>query len=153
MEGFRSASSMRMERRRLRGGAVAVVDCYNSNPGSLQAALDFIRATRVIKPVLVLGEMRELGRHSAGEHSAAGRQAASLHPALLVGVGAGAWPMVASARQAGVREAVWVRDAMDALDAVSSAVSRGTMVLFKASRAVRLERLVEALGGVKHNAV
>jgi UDP-N-acetylmuramoyl-tripeptide--D-alanyl-D-alanine ligase len=153
MESFRSPSAMRMERRRLAGGAVAVVDCYNSNPGSLQAALDFVRATRAKKPVLVLGEMRELGGHSAAEHSAAGRQAASLHPALLVGVGAGAWPLVAAARQAGVREAVWVRDGMDALEAVSAAARRGTMVLFKASRAVRLERLVGALGGVKNNAV
>lgn len=153
LESFSSPSAMRMERRRLRGGAVALLDCYNSNPGSLDAALDFVAATRSKKPVLVLGEMRELGGHSVREHASAGRKAASLHPALLVGVGPGAWPLVASARTAGVREAVWVRDGMDALDAVSSAISRGTLVLFKASRAVRLERLATALGGGKRNAV
>jgi len=150
---FSSPSPMRMERRRLAGGASAIVDCYNSNPGSLHAALGFMRDSGVKKPVLVIGEMRELGSHSAREHASAGRDAASLHPALLVGVGAGAWPLVASARSAGVREAVWVRNALDALDAVSGALRRGTTVLFKASRAVELERLAAALGGGARHAV
>jgi len=153
MEKFSGPSAMRMERRRLRGGATAILDCYNSNPGSLQAALDFVRAAHAQKPVLVLGEMRELGAHSVREHEIAGREAARLHPALLVGVGAGAWPLVAAARSAGVREAVWVRDSLDALDAVSSAISRGTLVLFKGSRLVRLERLAGALGGGMKDAV
>jgi len=153
MESFVEASAMRMERRNLRGGATAIVDCYNSNPGSLHAALEFVRSIKSKKPVLVIGEMRELGSHSVSQHAAAGREAASLHPGLLVGVGPGAWPLVASARAAGVHEAVWVREGMDALEAVNGAMTRGTLVLFKASRAVRLERLAEALGGRSRNAV
>jgi len=153
LESFSAVSPLRMERRPLRGGATAILDCYNSNPGSLQAALDFVRATHTRRPVLVIGEMRELGSHSVREHAAAGRNAASLHPALLVGVGAGAWPLVAAARRAGVREAVWVREGLDALDTVTPAITRNTLVLFKASRSVHLERLAGALGAGRPDAV
>jgi len=150
---FRPVAGMRMERRRFRSGGVAIVDCYNANPGSVRAALEFLKATHVRRPVLVLGEMRELGAHSPAEHAFAGRLAASLGPRLLVGVGPASRPLVAAAVKAGTRDALWVRDAMEAAGEVAAALGRGVVALFKGSRAVGLERLVESLEGGGYRAV
>jgi UDP-N-acetylmuramoyl-tripeptide--D-alanyl-D-alanine ligase len=99
--------------------------------------------------VLVVGEMRELGRHGVRAHRAVGREAASLHPSLLVGVGPLARPLVEAARRAGVRRAVWVGEPSAARAAVGDALAPGAVVLFKASRAVALERLVDTLSAGK----
>jgi len=150
---FTPSAAMRMERRKIRGGATAILDCYNANPDSMRAALSFISAVHACGPVLVLGEMLELGAHSRGEHAAIGRMAAKLNPVLLVGVGPGAWPLVASARASGVHEALWVRTGLDALEAVADASSGAGVVLLKGSRAVRLEQLADALTVGGGNAV
>mgnify|MGYP001559860775 CR=1 FL=1 len=145
MESFRPQARMRLERRRLRHGAVGIVDCYNANPDSYAAAFAYLGAMRASHPVLVVGEMRELGRHSARAHGDAGRAAAALNPVLLVGVGPLARPLVAAARRAGARRAVWVRDPRGAEGAVSDSLVPGAVVLFKASRKVALERLADRL--------
>jgi UDP-N-acetylmuramoyl-tripeptide--D-alanyl-D-alanine ligase len=146
LSSFRPRAGMRMESCRLRGGAAALVDCYNANPASMRAALEHLRRTGARRPVLVLGEMLELGRHGAAAHRSLGRLAASLKPSLLVGVGPGARGMVAAARTAGAGRAVWVREPLDAAVVVREAALSGRTVLLKGSRKVGLERLSAALG-------
>jgi UDP-N-acetylmuramoyl-tripeptide--D-alanyl-D-alanine ligase len=151
LRAFRPRSAMRMEVRRLPGGATALVDCYNANPASMRAALGHLAAVGARHPVLVLGEMLELGRHGRTAHGGLGRLAASLSPALLVGVGAGAREMVAAARPRLGDRAAWVRDAMEALPAVRATAARGRIILLKGSRKVGLERLAAALErGARH---
>lgn len=45
-----------------------VVDAYNANPTSMSAALDNFRIMTADAKMLILGDMRELGEHSAEEH-------------------------------------------------------------------------------------
>lgn len=45
-----------------------VVDAYNANPTSMLAALDNFRLMKADAPLLILGDMRELGDASASEH-------------------------------------------------------------------------------------
>lgn len=47
-----------------------VVDCYNANPSSMAVALDNIASMEGERKVLILGDMRELGRWSREEHCA-----------------------------------------------------------------------------------
>lgn len=142
---FSPSMPMRLEERRFKSGARAIVDCYNANPASCQAAFSYLRDTGAKRPILVLGEMLELGRHSAREHRAVGAQAAALRPRLLVGVGAQARELVRGARRHGAQNAIWVRRAESAMPAIAQAVHPGSAVLFKASRRVGLEGLVAAL--------
>lgn len=146
LSGFVPRAAMRLERRRLRRGALAIVDCYNANPDSCRAALSYLRDIGARRPVLVLGEMLELGRHSRRMHREIGRLAARLRPRLVVGVGRGAGPLVAAARKEGAGT-VWTDDPEAAAGELSSVLSGDTVVLFKASRKVGLERLVERLQG------
>ena len=45
-----------------------IVDAYNANPTSMQAALDNFHRLEADNKMLILGEMRELGQESAREH-------------------------------------------------------------------------------------
>jgi UDP-N-acetylmuramoyl-tripeptide--D-alanyl-D-alanine ligase len=45
-----------------------IVDAYNANPSSMQAALDNFFSLNVSPKMVVLGEMRELGSYSEEEH-------------------------------------------------------------------------------------
>jgi UDP-N-acetylmuramoyl-tripeptide--D-alanyl-D-alanine ligase len=45
-----------------------IMDAYNANPSSMQAALESFSALRVCPKMLILGEMKELGDYSREEH-------------------------------------------------------------------------------------
>ncbi|MDE5560550.1 MAG: UDP-N-acetylmuramoyl-tripeptide--D-alanyl-D-alanine ligase [Bacteroidaceae bacterium] len=45
-----------------------IVDAYNANPTSMEAALDNFRLVQAENKMVILGEMRELGTDSAAEH-------------------------------------------------------------------------------------
>jgi UDP-N-acetylmuramoyl-tripeptide--D-alanyl-D-alanine ligase len=45
-----------------------IIDAYNANPTSMQAALKNFSQMEVPKKALILGDMRELGTDSAAEH-------------------------------------------------------------------------------------
>ena len=64
------ASNMRMQKRQI-GGVTLLNDAYNANPTSVRAALDTLRQIDWPgRKVVVLGEMKELGDHSAASHAA-----------------------------------------------------------------------------------
>jgi len=127
-------------------------DSYNANADSMLAALqtlhDFPTQGRRIA---VLGDMAELGEHSAGAHAEIGRRAAELKISCLIAVGQWSRQTVAAARAAGLETASEFADVPSAAAAVKATVRPGDLVLLKASRAVGLERVGEALRKIKEN--
>jgi UDP-N-acetylmuramoyl-tripeptide--D-alanyl-D-alanine ligase len=76
--GSAAGSPLRMEVRRVDSGPVLVVDCYNANPASTEAALRSMEALRADRKVALLGLMAELGTQSEAEHARLGRLAEEL---------------------------------------------------------------------------
>jgi UDP-N-acetylmuramoyl-tripeptide--D-alanyl-D-alanine ligase len=74
-----------------------------------------------------------------------GRRAAEAGIEQLFAVGKMAGVMAESARAAGLTNAVEFGDPMAAVNAVKQFLKAGDVMLLKASRATRLERLAEAL--------
>jgi UDP-N-acetylmuramoyl-tripeptide--D-alanyl-D-alanine ligase len=136
-----ATSRWRMEVRRREDGLVVVNDAYNANPDSMAAALRAVADIGHGHAVAVLGEMLELGDGSADAHREIGGLAAQLGFARVVAVGEGARPI---ADGAGAIAEV-VADADMAIRTLSASLHADDVVLVKASRGVRLERVAHAL--------
>ncbi len=67
-----------MEVRRVTDGPVLVVDCYNANPASTEAALRSMAALQAGRKVALLGLMAELGTETEAEHQRVARLAEEL---------------------------------------------------------------------------
>jgi UDP-N-acetylmuramoyl-tripeptide--D-alanyl-D-alanine ligase len=134
-------SPMRMERHVRSDGVVVVNDAYNANPESMAAALRAVAAISNGRAVAVLGEMLELGADSHEAHVRVGRLAAELGFTRLVVVGEGARGITEGAGDI----AVTVEDVDVAVRTLSASLSAGEVVLVKASRGGRFERIANAL--------
>jgi UDP-N-acetylmuramoyl-tripeptide--D-alanyl-D-alanine ligase len=95
--------------------------------------------------VAVLGDMAELGAHSEAAHIEVGKRTAQAGVGQLFAIGSMAPVMAQAARDAGLNRVFEFQDADAAASAVKSFVKPGDVVLIKASRAARLERVTEVL--------
>ena len=136
-----TGSPLRMEVRQSADGPVLVVDCYNANPASTEAALRSLAALPAARKLALLGLMAELGATTEAEHrrAAAGRGARDRGRRLPDGAlrpGAG-------------------RPASDDAVALLRALGPDDAVLVKGSRVARLEDVVrayeEASGGASRS--
>jgi len=130
------------------GGVRIVNDAYNANPTSMAAALRTVRwMAGGGRCIAVLGHMAELGPIEEEEHERAGQLVARLGIDALVTVGKEARSMAMAAGRAGLApdHLVMCGDVDEAAEAVLSMVRPGDLVLVKASRVARLERVADAL--------
>ena len=127
-------------------GVRVLDDTYNANADSVVAALQTLRELPCKgRRMAVLGDMAELGAHSEAAHEEIGRRAAELGVGQLFAVGKMAPVMARGARDAGLNRVFEFADLETAAAAVKSFVKSGDVVLLKASRATRLERIAEVL--------
>lgn len=136
-----AVSPMRMERHVRADGLVVVNDAYNANPESMEAALRAVAAIGRGRAVAVLGAMLELGDQSHDAHVRIGGLAADLGYLRVIVVGEDARGIVEGAGEiAELAENVDV-----ATRTLSASLTGDEVVVVKASRGVRLERVAEAL--------
>jgi UDP-N-acetylmuramoyl-tripeptide--D-alanyl-D-alanine ligase len=127
-----TGSPLRMEVRRPADGPVLVVDCYNANPASTEAALRSLAALPATRRVAVLGFMAELGEETERQHA----KVAALARELGVEV-------------VGYQTDLYGTDAITGVDAAAAllrTLSPDEAVLLKGSRVARLEDVVHAYG-------
>jgi UDP-N-acetylmuramoyl-tripeptide--D-alanyl-D-alanine ligase len=130
------------------GGVRLIDDSYNANPASMAAALKAARwMAAKSRCVAVLGYMAELGPIAGEEHERIGELAARLGIDELVVVGKDARLIAVGAEREGVeRDRIHVcDDVSQAIERLPGLIRRGDLVLVKASRVARLERVIEAL--------
>jgi len=124
-------ASLRMEVRHVPGGPVLVVDCYNANPVSAEAAVRSLAALPGERKLAILGLMAELGDHSESEH----RRIALMADELGIEVVGYETGLYGGTSVTGVEEAV----------ALLRTMGQGDAALVKGSRVARLEEVVRAL--------
>jgi UDP-N-acetylmuramoyl-tripeptide--D-alanyl-D-alanine ligase len=141
------ASKMRLQLWEHNGIAV-LDDAYNANADSMLAALETLRELPCRgRRVAVLGEMAELGAHSEAAHEEVGRRAAELGIGQLFTVGRMASLMARGARGAGLNRVLEFADVEGAGLALKQFLRSGDLLLLKASRSARLERIAQILRG------
>ncbi|MEI8040765.1 MAG: UDP-N-acetylmuramoyl-tripeptide--D-alanyl-D-alanine ligase [Verrucomicrobiota bacterium] len=129
------------------GGVRILDDAYNANADSVRAALrTLVELPCAGRRVAVLGDMAELGVHSEAAHEEIGSCAAQWGVGQLFAVGKMAPVMARGARGAGLNRVFEFADAESAAPAVKNFVKNGDLLLLKASRVMRLERIAEVLG-------
>jgi UDP-N-acetylmuramoyl-tripeptide--D-alanyl-D-alanine ligase len=129
-------------------GVRVLDDSYNANADSVIAALQTLHDLPCAgRRIAVLGDMAELGQASEAAHREVGDRAAQLGINQIIAVGHMAGLIGHSARGAGVQSVQECSSVELAVKAVKDSVRTGDVVLVKASRSSRLERVAEALRG------
>jgi UDP-N-acetylmuramoyl-tripeptide--D-alanyl-D-alanine ligase len=126
------------------GRATLVNDAYNANPASTRAALELLAGAGAGRQrVAVLGTMRELGANSDAMHDEVARKALESGIEIVAGVGDAARAL---AKVGGGDARIVTAEDPDALwPLLAPRLAPDAVILLKASRGVRLERLVEPL--------
>lgn len=147
---------------RYAGGICLVCDCYNAAPESVKAALVLLGERSGTRKIAVLGDMLELGEYTRALHEEIGEFAARLGIDFLFTFGAAAQHYASGARRAGMAEEYIFENPNPCrpevtAEALLSVLQDGDTVLFKASRAIKAERIAEQitekLGQPKGNGV
>jgi UDP-N-acetylmuramoyl-tripeptide--D-alanyl-D-alanine ligase len=123
-----TGSPLRMEVRQVPRGPVLVVDCYNANPSSTEAALRSLATLAAPRKLALLGLMAELGAATEAEH----RRVARLAGQLGIEVVGYQTEFYGPAQVTGPDDAV----------ALLGALGPGDAALVKGSRVARLEDVV-----------
>ncbi|MDQ3697134.1 MAG: UDP-N-acetylmuramoyl-tripeptide--D-alanyl-D-alanine ligase, partial [Gemmatimonadota bacterium] len=126
------------------GRATLINDAYNANPPSMRAALDLLATLdRGRQRVAVLGTMREMGAHAPRLHAELARYALAAAVDVIAGVG----EMADALRAEGVDDArvVTAADVDELWTLLEARLASDAVILLKASRGVRLERIVPRL--------
>ncbi|MBT8130810.1 MAG: UDP-N-acetylmuramoyl-tripeptide--D-alanyl-D-alanine ligase [Gammaproteobacteria bacterium] len=133
-------SSGRLSIHKISCGARVIDDTYNANPGSMQVALDFL-AAQPGKAWLVLGDMGELGDDTMELHAHIGERARKAGVERLFALG----PLSAAAAKSFGPGAERFADHDQLIAALRAQLHEGINVLMKASRAMKLEHVANAL--------
>ncbi len=130
-------------------GATIINDTYNASPTAMRAALELLRDFDSHgRRIVVCGDMVDLGKESARLHFELGGEIVSLCGAdLVIACGQQARHVVDGARKAGMPSgrAIPCETPDAAFPYLGQAMLPGDVVLVKGSRAMAMERIVEAL--------
>jgi UDP-N-acetylmuramoyl-tripeptide--D-alanyl-D-alanine ligase len=150
--GALEPARMRVEFHRY-GALTVIADCYNSNPASVDAAVDLLASLpREGGRVAVLGSMLEMGDASAAVHAETAERVAGHELDVIVATGAFA-PAFARLHDALGDRLITAEDPLDAYALLEPRLDGSEVVLLKGSRGVALERLLprfEQKWGVLH---
>ncbi|MGC1453667.1 MAG: UDP-N-acetylmuramoyl-tripeptide--D-alanyl-D-alanine ligase [Nitrospirota bacterium] len=139
-------AALRSELRQVQGRTV-LVDCYNANPASMDAALATLGSLRSGgRAIAVLGDMLELGKVSVEAHRTIGATAARLGVDLVITLG----PLAKHVGEGAIDAGMSKDRVLEAASQIEAAVllkklSRpGDAVLIKGSRGMKMEKILEA---------
>jgi UDP-N-acetylmuramoyl-tripeptide--D-alanyl-D-alanine ligase len=126
------------------GRATLINDAYNANPASVRAALDLLESVAPGRQrVAVLGTMRELGPSATELHADIAERALKSSFDIIAGVGEFATALIDVGH--GDPRIITAPDIDELWPLLQARLAPDAIILLKASRGVRLERLVPPL--------
>jgi len=144
LKEFKGVSS-RLELKKL-GGVRIMDDVYNANPQSLKVALEALAAYRTKgRKILVSGDMHELGSMSRHFHRLTALMAREFGVDILVTVGERSHDTYLAAKEKGrSQNSLWhFEGPEEAGKFLGRIAEKGDVVLFKGSRAARMEEAIK----------
>ncbi|HHT54251.1 MAG TPA: UDP-N-acetylmuramoyl-tripeptide--D-alanyl-D-alanine ligase [Clostridiales bacterium] len=136
-------------------GITIIEDCYNASPESMRAAIDVLVSLGEGggRTVALLGDMLELGKNTEMYHKSTGAYAAECGVDILFTLGSLARFIAAGALAAGMSdENIFVNIDENTYSATAAELAgvlrEGDILLVKASRAIRAERVIGCLSDI-----
>ncbi len=143
IRSYRQSSPMRLGFKNIRGIKI-LNDSYNSNPLSMECAIDTLaRYVTRGKKIVVSGDMLELGKEAKTMHEAIGRRLASSPIDVLITHGRLSVFMNKEAGRKGMGELYHAPSHSDAAGFLRKIARPNDVVLVKGSRAMAMERVIE----------
>ncbi len=142
-----SAPKFRMQVKQL-GGVTILDDCYNANPSSMSSALATLASYQASgRRIAVLGDMLELGEDGEKLHTDVGRFLMEMGVDELYTFGSLSRHINQGAREKGLprKNSHHFSDFDLLMEALAADLQPGDVLLVKASRGMRLERVQESL--------
>ncbi len=130
-----------------KGEQTIIVDCYNASPDSMKASLAVLSELKPIgdgRRIAVLGDMLELGDVSKELHSRVGKYASDSKADIIVCYGKDA-EYIKKEAESKKPESYFFEDRKDVLDFLKKTKKQGDIILFKASRGMKFEKIIEEL--------
>lgn len=131
-----------------RKGSLLIDDTWNTNPTSIEAALEVLAETAEgRKTVAVIGEIEELGAYSEQEHRKVGALVAKKNVDVLIAVGKEASPICKEAAKGGLHPSAihHVNTQAELLTLLNQLASPRTSILLKTSMRRSFSNTLQAL--------
>ena len=129
--------------------SLIIDDTYNSSPVALTSALETLKSLKLKnknKKIAMLGDMMELGKHTAEAHKEAGVLAATACD-ILVTVGLRSRALAESAIDSGLDEdsVLQFDSSLEAGLYIKNIIGEGDIILVKGSQSTRMEKIVKEI--------
>ncbi|MBQ3567057.1 MAG: UDP-N-acetylmuramoyl-tripeptide--D-alanyl-D-alanine ligase [Oscillospiraceae bacterium] len=130
-----------------KGKNTVIIDCYNASPDSMKASLSVLAGMKCEgRKIAVLGDMLELGKSSEELHRLVGKYVAEYKPDLLYCYGKDSSYIAAEASRGGVAGSFFHEGDKEFMaEKIKEKLQSGDVLLFKASRGMRLEEAIDKI--------
>lgn len=132
-------------------GITCIEDCYNASPDSMRAALTTLSNTEGKRKIAVLADMLELGEYSKQAHMSVGEMVAQNKIDYLFSYGEMAEHIVSRAKELGMKNAFHFDSKNELCENLIPIIEKGDTIVFKASRGMKLEDVINKVYEVKKN--
>ncbi|TCT26872.1 UDP-N-acetylmuramoyl-tripeptide--D-alanyl-D-alanine ligase [Melghiribacillus thermohalophilus] len=138
-------TGMRFQKIVAQNGATIINDAYNASPTSMKASIEVVKQLSAERKVLVLGDMFELGEWSESFHRSIGKLIEPPISAVYTTGDASKW-IVESIKDRGMPvQAYHIQNPDELSQKLKKELQKGTLLFFKASRGMKLEKVIEKL--------
>ena len=128
-----------------RDGLTIINDAYNASPASMRVAIRTAAEIYNGRKIAVLGDMLELGEISERLHREIGAELVENKFDTLITLGRLGKFIAAGAREAGLKNIFTFDTHEDAAKKILELVHAGDAILFKASHAMHMEKIIELI--------
>ena len=143
-------AKMRMHVTTFESGLTVIDDTYNASPDSMKAALKVLRDyDSQGRKVAILGDMFEMGDFAPALHQEVGDFAAEVAIDVLIAVGELAKHIYEGYKEKGIKDAYYFETKEAFIESLMHLIQKDDCVLFKASRGMHFEALIEEVRKVK----
>ena len=146
-EGVNMFTPSGMRQREIEIGNIKLIeDCYNASTDSMQSSLNVLKSlSQNRRGIAVLGDMLEQGSFAEDNHRIVGRYASQSGADTLLCVGKDAGYIADEAKKCGMQNVYEFETNAQASEFLCKYAKDGDVILFKASRGMRLEEVSSAL--------